>query len=360
LGKNLFNVSKFLIASKVIGKSVFDRHSRSLGKIHDLIVDLHSNTVDYIITEKNIPISTKLLKEEVDMEYDFRASELREILESTKEEFKLLKNQTRFSTLKKINICDDSGEIIGKINDLLFQLLRPCSILIGSRSFLNIFSSKDNFVVSSTNIRQMKENSITITQNKSNLQIDNSSGFKTILSNDKKNLKEGENKYLILEASISRIKHFLSQRKEKISRAEADLSIKELKDEKNKILQFVELFNAVLLTSPDKYIPMTEDNAKKYLTKGSFIGFKFGKMVCYCNTIVEKIENEIKGCIAGIGVLPSEREKGYSLAMTTKAITHFAKNPRIEKVQADVFAGNIASLNLFNSLGFQAIDEIYF
>jgi sporulation protein YlmC with PRC-barrel domain/ribosomal protein S18 acetylase RimI-like enzyme len=355
----VFKSSKFIIISRVIGKNIIDRYSHPLGKIIDLIFNYQDSKIDYVITDSNIYIPASLISEESFEKSHYRVSEMKQRLEIAKDNFQLQENQFSFQLLKKIDIYDISGEVIGKISDILLQLMKPSSLLIGSKSFLNIFSSKDYYLFSITNIGQIKKEFITIAQNKDDLQITDTTGFETVLSEDQNKVKNGKKKYLILEAPINTIMFFLDQKEENPSRVETDLFICELSMANKEINHFVELFNVVLMSSPDNYIPMIPENVKKYFKKGSFVGYRYGKMISYCNTLIEKKENKITGCIAGIGVHPSNRGKGISLAMAKKTVEYFAEINDIESIQADVYENNIPSLNLFSSLGFKEVGITY-
>ncbi|MHA2365236.1 MAG: GNAT family N-acetyltransferase, partial [Candidatus Hodarchaeales archaeon] len=65
------------------------------------------------------------------------------------------------------------------------------------------------------------------------------------------------------------------------------------------------------------------------------------------------------GVIAGIGIHPSQRGKKISFPLLEATLNWLTTQKDVHTLQCDVFENNIVSRNLFTSLGFKEVDEVF-
>ncbi|MFX1510959.1 MAG: GNAT family N-acetyltransferase [Promethearchaeota archaeon] len=168
-------------------------------------------------------------------------------------------------------------------------------------------------------------------------------------------------RYVIVEAPITTISFYLQQREEFLQDVTEPLFIEDLDvSDEVKLIKFVKLFNTILASSPDTYIPHSKDDARKYFKQGTFLVYRAHKAIGYSHAVIqkEKETNQCIGAIAGIGVYPSYRGKYLSLALINRVVEYFINN-QVDKIQADIYELNIPSLKHFSSLGFREVGETF-
>ena len=169
-------------------------------------------------------------------------------------------------------------------------------------------------------------------------------------------------RYLIMELPYDEMKRLSVSREPLIS---TDKKFKTIKvraynpNDPNEPKLLSELFNLILLTSPDPYRPLTEEETRKYFGEGTFIAFLYGKPVGYGVVTIEETEEGKIGVIAGIGVHPRHRRKKIALFITIKIGKWFLQRNDLIKLQCEVFEDNKVSQAFISSLGFKIVGEMY-
>ena len=123
---------------------------------------------------------------------------------------------------------------------------------------------------------------------------------------------------------------------------------------------FTEIFNLVLLTSPDPYRPITLQESEKYFKEGTFLAFLYGKCVGYAVVTIENDPDVGKiGVIAGIGVHPKFRRKKVAQKLAIEIGKWFLSRKDLKKLQCEVYEENVVSQQFISSFGFQIVGEIF-
>ncbi|MFW9997774.1 MAG: GNAT family N-acetyltransferase [Candidatus Odinarchaeota archaeon] len=349
------------LASEILGYRVLDRHAKSIGKIDDLLVDSSYFLVDYIQVGKDqiIPVSF--------INNDDSIKKL-VVVSQTKDRVKQVLFQKTgpppkkcycYSEIKNSIVYDIEGSKLGNIENIAYHPGLKVDFLVG-RPDITDFLSPDYFVIPVDCIGQVLKDAVVLSACKDELRVINYSGFEFLFS--KEHPEDGRKKrYVIVEAPITTVSHYLSQRDETLQKVTEYLFIEELDvTSEGKLLQFVNLFNLVQATSPDTYIPLKEMDAKKCFKKGTFIAYECYKAIGYCCVTIEKQEEtgqEI-GAIAGIGVHPAKRGRNVALALIDKSVRYLIDKD-VDAIQADIYELNVPSLRFFSSLGFREVGETY-
>ena len=123
---------------------------------------------------------------------------------------------------------------------------------------------------------------------------------------------------------------------------------------------FIEIFNLILLTSPDPYRPLTLTEAQKFFKEGTFLAFLYGRCVGYGVITIEE-DNEIGkiGVIAGIGVHPKFRRKKVAQRIAVELGNWFLSRSDLVKLQCEVYEENLVSQQFISSFGFQIVGELF-
>lgn len=123
---------------------------------------------------------------------------------------------------------------------------------------------------------------------------------------------------------------------------------------------FTEIFNLVLLTSPDPYRPITMEESHNFFKEGTFLAFLYGRCVGYgVITVEEDTEVGKIGVIAGIGVHPKFRRKKVAQRLAIELGKWFQSRPDLVKLQCEVYEQNLVSQQFISSFGFKIVGEIY-
>ena len=125
----------------------------------------------------------------------------------------------------------------------------------------------------------------------------------------KEDLGDKRHKYYLMEIPIEQvpfsIKNFEDKTTQSMRLAYNSVTVRKYNNENPKDNEeFTEIFNFVLLTSPDPYRPITLEESHKYFKEGTFLAFLYGMCVGYAVVTIEETEIGKIGVIAGIGVHP--------------------------------------------------------
>ena len=270
-----------------------------------------------------------------------------------------LEKYNYFSNVKKSVVYDITGSELGCISNIAYHPGLRLDFLVrkeGSR-----FLFPNYYVIPDACIGQCYKQSVVLGVPKDELSLVNYSGFHHLFLPYQ--IPKSKKRYVIVEAPVTTVRHYLDQREEvpkKASESES-LFIEELNVTKDiKVRQFVKLFNVILATSPDTYIPLSQEDAQKYFKQGTFIATEHYQPIGYCTVSLVKDDktNQNTGSIAGIGVHPSNRGRNVALALTKHSLKYMITND-VDTIQADIYEMNTPSLRLFRSLGFREVGEIF-
>ncbi|MHA2294626.1 MAG: GNAT family N-acetyltransferase [Candidatus Hodarchaeales archaeon] len=349
------------LASEILGYHIFDRHSKKIGKVSDLLINSHSYLVDYILVgiDRIIPVS--FINNDDSMKKVITLSQAKDRIGQAffQKTGSLSKKCYYFSEIKNTNVYDITGSKMGLVKNIAYHPGLRVDFLVGKPSIID-FLSPDYFIIPADFIGQYRKGSVVLSVSKEELSIINFSGFEQLFR--KENDDHGDKKrYVIFEAPITTVSYYLSQKDEALQDVAEDLFIEEL-DATNdlKMYQFVNLFNLVLSSSPDTYIPLSIGDARDCFKQGTFLAYEHDEPIGYCCVTIEKQEEtgqEI-GAIAGIGVHPSKRGKKITLPLINKSLRYLT-DKNVDVIQADIYELNIPSLRLFYSLGFREVGETY-
>lgn len=176
--------------------------------------------------------------------------------------------------------------------------------------------------------------------------------------------QEKKHKYFIMEIPIEKvpqaIKNFEIKSVDSSRLAFNAVSVRKYDNEDPKDNElFTEIFNLVLLTSPDPYRPITMNEAKNFFKEGTFLAFLYGRCVGYAVITIEDTEIGKIGVIAGIGVHPKFRRKKVAQKLAIELGKWFLARPDLVKLQCEVFEENIVSQKFISSFGFQIVGEMF-
>lgn len=183
----------------------------------------------------------------------------------------------------------------------------------------------------------------------------------------KEELTPLKHKYFLMEIQSENLKQILQQfneSKSKTFQAKKEI-IKYIHvrpyNYQDKVEQetFTKLFNLVLLSSPDPFRPLNQDEAAKYFKKGTFLAFLYGKCVGYGVLTIEQSEEGKIGVIAGIGVHPNYRRKNVALKIALEMGQWFLDKKDLVKLQCEVYEKNEVSYKFISSFGFKKVGEFY-
>lgn len=180
----------------------------------------------------------------------------------------------------------------------------------------------------------------------------------------KEDLGEKKHKYFIMEIPFDlvpiAIKNFEDKTAQSSRLAFNAVKVRRYNNEDPKDNElFTEIFNLVLLTSPDPYRPITLDESHKYFKEGTFLAFLYGKCVGYGVITIEDTEFGKIGVIAGIGVHPKFRRKKVAQRLAIELGKWFLERKDLVKLQCEVYEENIVSQKFISSFGFRIVGEMY-
>lgn len=178
----------------------------------------------------------------------------------------------------------------------------------------------------------------------------------------KTELDHKKHKYYIMEIPIAKVPDFISKYENLKSQRLASNAVtvrpyNHLDPKDNQI--FTEIFNLILLTSPDPYRPLTVSDAEKFFKEGTFLAFLYGKCVGYGVLTIEKTDLGKIGVIAGIGVHPKFRRKKVAQKIAVELGKWFLEQKDLIKLQCEVYEDNLASQQFISSFGFQIVGTLF-
>jgi ribosomal 30S subunit maturation factor RimM/ribosomal protein S18 acetylase RimI-like enzyme len=356
-------------ATDLFSYTIVDRYNKKIGKISDLIISRINFRINYLIIEKKKSIlylipSSLVTSEEKDK--TLRVNQMKERLTFNEIKTNPIDNLDYFlfSDIKKFSVFDIMGKNLGNVANITFHTGLNVNLLVGNaKDAFNPFQIDFSVIPYEQIIFVSKDSDQEgkIIINLSNDTIDeiNITAFEDLFTSDR--IKTEKKRYIIVENSLHDILIQLNQIESKISSIESNFQIKIFpidSNNRNNVAEFVELFNFILLNSPDTYIPINKDLAIKYFSEGTFIASQYNKFIGYTTLTIQKESEKRIGVISGIGIHPNHRGKKISLLLFKKAMDYFSSQ-EIDLIQADIFDSNTPSLNLFSSFGFKQIDEIF-
>ncbi|MFW9915478.1 MAG: GNAT family N-acetyltransferase [Candidatus Thorarchaeota archaeon] len=348
------------LASEILEYHVIDRHSKKIGKVTDLLINSVSYLIDHIVVGKDHVVSTSLIAE------DNSAKKLLFLSESKDRLIPFFKKTPPkkcvvYSELRKSAVYDLTGEKLGPIKDIAYHPGLRVDLLIEKDLF--DFLLPEFLGITADNICQFNQAFVTLCVPMTDLKLVNFTGCEELFAKYRQQPEgyEGKKRYVIVEAPTTTVSFFLQQREDSLQEVAETVFIEELDSSSGvKLLRFVKLFNTILATSPDSYIPISIDDALKYFGHGTFIAYQSHQAIGYSHVTIEDQDETGQriGAIAGIGVHPSYRGKSVALALFDRSLEYLIEN-NADKIQADIFDLNLPSLKLFSSLGFQEIGETH-
>ncbi|UCG90400.1 MAG: GNAT family N-acetyltransferase [Candidatus Heimdallarchaeota archaeon] len=357
------------LASELLNYRVRDRHSKKIGKISDLLINSRSHKIDYIIVgRKKWQIPVSFINDDDSKKKEIMVSQTKDRI---KKAFSLKPNVISkkcyyFSDVKKSIVYDITGSELGHIANIAYHPGLRVDFLV-QKEVLKEESSKNEirfpnyFVIPVGCICQFLERSAILGISQDELDLINFTGFHHLFLPYQ--VQDRKKRYVIVEAPATTVSYSLTQRVEALEKASESQSlfIEELDVSHNiKLRQFVKLFNLVLATSPDTYLPLSTEDAQKYFRYGTFIAVEHYRPIGYCTVTIEKQEgtNQKIGVLAGVGVHPSCRGRNIALALLNKSLRYMI-DKNVDIIQADIYELNMPSLKLFSSLGFREIGETF-
>jgi ribosomal protein S18 acetylase RimI-like enzyme len=340
---------------------VVDRYSKKVGKIKDLLINPISYLVEYIVAGNDYLIPTSLIDNDDSTQKVITLSQMKEELTSWKLKSSFPKNFQCYTKMKSTIAYDFAGDKLGPIENIAYHTGLRVDLLIGKKGDdLFGFLTPDYFVVPTENICQFSNKFAVLCIPKDELKVINLTGFEHLFAKTRQSYGN-KKRYVIVEAPVTTISFYLKQREEILQEVTETLFIEELDiSNETKLTKFVKLFNTILATSPDTYIPLSKDDAKRYFKCGTFLVHQAHQIIGYSHVCIgnhEKADERV-GAIAGIGVHPLYRGKYIALALIDRCLKYLIEN-QVDKIQADIYELNIPSLKLFSSLGFHEVGETF-
>ncbi|MFX1286404.1 MAG: GNAT family N-acetyltransferase [Promethearchaeota archaeon] len=356
---------KGYLASELFDYKVKDRHSKRIGKISELLINSQSYKIDYIIVGRKkwlVPVS--FINSDDSRKKEIIISQPKDRIVHPRTTRVFSKNCYHFSDIKKFIVYDITGLELGLITNIAYYPGLRVDFLvqkevIREESQKNEIRFPNYFVIPVDCICQFHKRSVILGISKDELNLVNFTGFHHLFLPYQ--VFDSKKRYVIVEAPTTTASYYLTQRLEALNLASESFFIEELDVSRNtKVRQFVKLFNLVLATSPDTYIPLTTEDARRYFKHGTFIAIEHYRPIGYCFVTIgkQKVTNQKIGVIAGIGVRPSCRGRSIAIALIDKSLRYMIDKD-VERIQADIYEINMPSLRLFSSLGFREVGETY-
>lgn len=166
--------------------------------------------------------------------------------------------------------------------------------------------------------------------------------------------------YNVYEAPIEIIREKLDEKKAKIDVALKELNIVEYdNNDVQKTYDFVNVFNEIALTSTDPYEQLNSEIIKEHFSQGSFLAYRFGKVVGYVILSFSQGKKGKIAAIAGVGIHHKARGRGLSTAFLKYIVDWITDKKEYTWLEADILTSNDVSIGLFTSLGFKKVDEFF-
>ncbi|MFX0113452.1 MAG: GNAT family N-acetyltransferase [Candidatus Hodarchaeota archaeon] len=344
------------LASEILDYNVVDRHSKKVGRVNDFLAKTSSWLIDYIIIQKDFVVPISLIAEDNSAKKILSLSQSKDRLArgESKRDFK---NYIDYETLRNIAIFDSVGAKVGRIKDIAYHPGLKADLVIERDPSDSLLPKL--MVATADNVCEFNEKSAILCVPKNDPKLIEFTGPEQLFINDRQ-IYEGKERYVIVEAPTATASSLLHQRGEILKEVTGTLFIEELNiSNKTKISEFANLFNEIFSTSPDAFTPLSKDDAREYFSQGTFLVYQSQKAIGYSHVKIETDEADKRiGIIAGIGVHPDLRGKHVALALVDRSLKYLINN-QVERIQADIFDLNIPALRLFSSLGFREIGETH-
>lgn len=348
---------KGYLASEILGYRVIDRHQKKMGSIKDLLINCSTYFIDYIKVGRKEVIPVSFINRDDSTRKEIVVSQtkdrIKQAISDISSSYSLKCNN--FSDIKKSIVYDITGSELGNIENIAYHPGLKVDFLVkkgdSHRRFPNYF------IIPTESVCQSLKKAIVLGVTKDELGLVNLTGFHHLFLDYQVYEKK---RYVIVEAPINTVSYYLSLRDEALEKASETLFIEELDVSKDvKVNQFVKLFNVVLATSPDTFLPLSRDDARKFFQHSTFVVYEYNQPIGYCCVTIEREDKDINtGVIAGIGVHPSSRGKNVALTLVNQALRYLIDHD-VDAIQADIYEMNMPSLRLFSSLGFQEVGETF-
>ncbi|MHA2362663.1 MAG: GNAT family N-acetyltransferase [Candidatus Hodarchaeales archaeon] len=308
---------------------------------------------------------------------------------TTNNDWKPPDNVYQLSRLKNILVYDENGEKIGTIIDIVFHSDKTYTLVLGGE-FLRIYlkqyeiSSDINLLIPKRFIKEISHEKIIIehdidlkTTYRENIDLEKQfvqhqvgfisrpSKLRRIFKRKRKQQvllqkepPEQGFRYLIMELPYEKIRELYKIKEQLIGNKKDLVQVRLLQADTEDSLIFKDLFNFVLMTSPDPYRPLTEGEARKFFKEGIFLAFLYGNPVGYGVITIENTSKGKIGVIAGIGVHPRHRRKRVALTIAVAMGEWFLERKDLIKLQCEVYEKNQVSKLFISSLGFEIVGEM--
>ncbi|MFX1252069.1 MAG: GNAT family N-acetyltransferase [Promethearchaeota archaeon] len=165
-------------------------------------------------------------------------------------------------------------------------------------------------------------------------------------------------RYIKMQLSWEKVPEVLKKYQEKVELNPYSKNVKIEALTEEKMQDFVQIYNRILLTSPDPYREMQSEEGK-FFKEGTFLASLWWQPVGFMVLTVEHDEKEeLVGAIAGLGVDHRHRRKGIGLALGLKAVEYFAEK-KVKKLICEVYDQNKTSQRFIKSFGFEEYGEMF-
>ncbi|MHA2327547.1 MAG: PRC-barrel domain-containing protein [Candidatus Hodarchaeales archaeon] len=247
---------KGYLASEILDYPVIDRHSKIIGRITDLFINNSTQLIEYIIIGNRGFIPVSFIDNDDSTKRVITLSQPKERLNQT---FSISKVGYFFTEIKKSTVYDITGSVLGKIADIAYYPGLKVDFLVRKEGPRILFPNY--FVIPVEIISYFHQKSIVVNVSKDELGLVNFTGFQQLFSNPWQDSEDKRKQYVIVEAPVSTVSFYVKQREEALKKTTESeyLFIEQLDVSKAvKVSQFVKLFNLILASSPDTFIPISE------------------------------------------------------------------------------------------------------
>ncbi len=358
IGDVLIRLDDLSVHSFIIYGTLLEETMEELNLIDDIDEIVPINQID-LSKKDNHRIHTKLTAEE---------------LENTNRKWDPPDGLILFSKIKHMPVKYKTGVTVGIVSDLIFLSSGEFSLIISPPlsmnhmlSVMNIYMSNKIFMPTKY-ITEISQKKIVVRKSSSKRSRVREVSLLSLIEKGIENFEDikfpGDKihrryHYVVMETAIENILRILASKVAKLSNANALLKFKEFDStDDNQIDEFVDLYNAIALSSVDPYEEMSREKLLKYFSTGSYLAYAYNKPVGYCIVSYTNRDQDKIGTICGIGIHHKFRGKRFSSALLNYVVTQF-KQQGINFIQSDVLVNNEASLALFSNYGFDEIDDFY-
>lgn len=348
--------------SQLLGMVVEDRRKKRVGRVADVLLNNESLTLNYLILDtKHIVPLTYVNEEDLEQKL-FRISEDHSKLFLATGHWMKQKDDILLSELRITPVYDSSGELVSPVIDVAYGSSGRLKLVLGEDRLRELLSKLRlmkvrRYLVEWRHVGLFNSSKILLNVSRSQLDLRQPLDTNFDLEDEK---REEKKRYIVLEAPVETSLFMLRQKEEQHQDLLSMVHVQQLDSTSGQQIQdFIDLYNFILLTSSDTYVPINELEVITYFARGTFLAYKHGVMVGYCYYSTEDTSGGLVGVICGVGVHPSQRGKKIALALLQETIRQLVNIENISTLQADVLESNGASRHLFSSLGFHMVNEVF-